>query len=723
MNIEDFLPLLDSVKDHKGYFTARCPAHDDRNPSLSITTGGDGRILLKCQAGCYNGQILAALGLEFADLFAENPTAKVAKENRTTTRVIARYVYADEAGKDLYRVCRTADKRFFQERPDGRGRWMAGISGVRRVPYRLPEILTAVESGDTIFVVEGEKDAENLRACGFAATCNSGGAGKWLPEFAPFFRNANIVIIPDNDQAGHKHAEQIAANLYGVAASVKKLALPDLPLKGDLSDWLKFGGTKETLLTLVEECALYAPSREPRKCSSVVKLADVQRETVEWFWRGYIPRGKIVVLSGDPGLGKTTLAGEIAARISRGEPIFGTPSGSTAANVLFISLEDGLADTIRPRLEAAGADLTRVFAPQLRDENGLPRLPILPDDFPDIADIVRREDIQMVVIDPIMAALSGKVDSHKDQDVRRVLAQMAQIADETGATFLVLRHLNKAAGGSAIYRGQGSIGITGASRAELLVAKDPDDENARVLASVKSNLGKTPNSLKFRLRSVGDVAVIGWEGESLHTADSLVTSGSNKKESALDEAMEFLEDILADGPVPAKKMVTSAENAGISPRTLRRARMELGVRSVKSGFGSNAEWQWDLPKDEGDGHFATPLDTIDLSWHTIHALKNAWEAGLVPETVDLQDCVQISPGVSTTQPAWAFRQRWERIVALMKAHGPSWQSTSDAVILLAELEAIVRWWYAYQKKIQEEPTDHVPEHPTHQNFGLKFDEL
>jgi predicted P-loop ATPase len=162
-----------------------------------------------------------------------------------------------------FQVVRSSGKVFRQRRPDGSGGWIWNRKGVSELPYRLPELIAAKAKGETIFISEGEKDVEALRSHGLVATCNPGGAGKWRRKFAEYFEGADVVILPDNDTPGQKHVEQVAKILSPVAKRVRILLLPSLPPKGDVSDWIKAGGTAETLLDIAKDVQPYEPSTKP----------------------------------------------------------------------------------------------------------------------------------------------------------------------------------------------------------------------------------------------------------------------------------------------------------------------------------------------------------------------------------------------------------------------------------------------------------------------------
>ncbi|MHB1324820.1 MAG: AAA family ATPase [Thermoleophilia bacterium] len=345
-----------------------------------------------------------------------------------------------------------------------------------------------------------------------------------------------------------------------------------------------------------------------------ILMSEVVPERISWLWQGYIPLGKLAVLDGDPGQGKSTLAFNLAARVSIGRTMPDGSGGGQPGGVVILSAEDGLGDTIRPRLEAAGAELNRIVAlSSCPDNNGQEEHPpVLPDDLDWIEKAIERVDAKLVIIDPLMAFLSGDTNSHRDQDIRRVLARMAALAEGTGAAILVIRHLNKSAGGPALYRGGGSIGIIGAARSGLLVARDPEQEQdgeCRVLASTKCNLGPKPESLSFHLEQAeNDASRVVWDGASSHDASALLSQADDSERGALEEAREVLESILEAGPVSVKEAKRLGREAGISERTLQRAKEALKVGSSKQGM--HGGWVWELPKIANGGD-KSPINVED----------------------------------------------------------------------------------------------------------------
>ncbi len=230
-------------------WVACCPAHDDKNASLSLTDGTDGKVLAKCHAGCTFGAIAAALLKQGISLNSK-------KSRNSRGKLIATYDYKAEDGKLLFQSCRFDPKRFTQRQPDGKGGWQWNLRGVEPVPFRLPELKAAIAAGNRVCIVEGEKDCDNLIKLGFDATTGPMGAGKWSPSLSPHFTGARVVIIPDNDEAGRKHAKLVGIALGGFAAHVVVLELSELPEKGDISDWIAAGGTAEQLRAEIESRAL-----------------------------------------------------------------------------------------------------------------------------------------------------------------------------------------------------------------------------------------------------------------------------------------------------------------------------------------------------------------------------------------------------------------------------------------------------------------------------------
>lgn len=351
-----------------------------------------------------------------------------------------------------------------------------------------------------------------------------------------------------------------------------------------------------------------APAREAALAAladgaTVRPLARVRPERVSWLWPGYLPAGKLVVLDGDPSTGKSTVTDDLAARCSTGSPWPDGAASTGPRGVVLLSAEDGLADTIAPRLTAAGADMARIFALTEvavgADDERRMVPPSLPRDIHTLGRVIEATDAALVVIDVLMAYLGASTDSHRDQDVRGVLHQLAAMADRTGACIVLIRHLNKSGAGSPLYRGGGSIGIVGAARAAFLVGRDPADDDRRILACLKSNLAAEPASLAYRLVNAEPwgCARVEWEPgpvAGMTAAHLLAAPSDDDERTEQDEAIEWLSDYLEarGNQAPAADVLRDALRVGIAKTTLHRARKRAGVESVKGGFG--AGWTWRL---------------------------------------------------------------------------------------------------------------------------------
>jgi hypothetical protein len=341
-----------------------------------------------------------------------------------------------------------------------------------------------------------------------------------------------------------------------------------------------------------------------------VRLDQVKPQRLAWRSRGRVARGKITILDGDPGLGKSTMLMDWAARVSRGDAL---PDGDPQPErgVLLICAEDDPADTIVPRLVAMNADLRQITLltelPLVDQETGLvkpdaTRLVSLPGDVPLIEEAIRKLNIGLLIIDPLFAFLDPELRANSDQDVRAALTPLASALARTNASAILVRHLNKSASGNSLYRGGGSIGIIGVARLGLLIARSREDRDVRVLASTKSNIGPPPKSYAYRLVSVEgqDVARVEWIGEVHDSADDLLgdTLATDEQRQAESEAEAFLTQYLARSPAQRATIIADAKRAGISARAVDKAKQRLGIQHKRLGTHlgpANSFIVWHLP--------------------------------------------------------------------------------------------------------------------------------
>ncbi|MGH8502003.1 MAG: AAA family ATPase [Gammaproteobacteria bacterium] len=337
----------------------------------------------------------------------------------------------------------------------------------------------------------------------------------------------------------------------------------------------------------------------PSKGLAVTRcLADVEPEPIRWLWPGRIARGKLTLTVGDPGLGKSFLTLDIAARVSTGAA-WPDRRSNRQGSVILLSAEDDAGDTIRPRLDAMGADVSRIHvldAVRHIDHDAgeaSERMPTLGDTAALAEAIVSAGDVRLVIVDPVSAYL-GQVDSHKNADLRALLSPLAKLAATYGVAVVAVSHLNKSTS-SAIYRTMGSLAFTAAARAVWCVAKDKNDERRRLLIPVKNNIACDSGGLAYRIVGA-EPGRIEWEPEPISiTADDALNSEPDEIRSEREDAIHWLREVLADGPAKVKDLQQWARDAGHTWATVRRAKTALNVQATKAGF-ENSAWYWELPK-------------------------------------------------------------------------------------------------------------------------------
>lgn len=369
----------------------------------------------------------------------------------------------------------------------------------------------------------------------------------------------------------------------------------------------------------------------------VHRLADVEPEHVTWMWHGFLPHKKLVIIDGMPGVGKSTLTADIAAKVSTGAT-FPCGTENRARGVLFLAVEDGVADTIRPRVEAAGGDVERVYSMAGVITQGQESAPDLSKHIDLIRNLVIEHDIGLIIIDPIMALLGATVDSYRDQDVRSITTPLARLAEELNVIVLVVRHPNKGSSSNALMRGGGSMAFIGAARVGLVIGKDPSDESRRILAVAKSNLAAMADSLQFKLVSDEqfECARIEWLGKSMVSADILYSEPNLEEKNQTEEAIEWLQDFLGDSEVDSRTAKQKAADAGITEKVLRRAREKLSVQVIRRGKGQDHVTLWllapqhptDAPLKVGmsslNGHEWPTPGELSPNWPTEEVSQNPW---------------------------------------------------------------------------------------------------
>ena len=331
----------------------------------------------------------------------------------------------------------------------------------------------------------------------------------------------------------------------------------------------------------------------------LVKASEVRAQTVDWLWSNRIPRGEITLLEGDPGVGKSMLTAALAAAVTSGRPLPGDEPTDPGMCVM-ASLEDHHGVVIKPRLEAAGADLGLTLFPDMHDVHQWVRPLRLPEDLGRIDEMIQMTQARLLIIDPLMAVLGRDINSDRDQDVREALGPLAEIARPVGTAVVIVRHLNKAVGKSAIYRGGGSIGIGGLARSALMLSRHPHERERIILTQTKSNLGARAKAIVMSIAGDDGVGRVIFEGEEDMTSDDVLSEQSkassrfNARGTKRSTMKAWLEEVLAGGPLAGKEIQALATAEGFPLTSLRKARQELGIVTTKLGSGRGSEWQWSL---------------------------------------------------------------------------------------------------------------------------------
>jgi len=495
---------------------------------------------------------------------------------------------------------------------DGCPGWQARKPyGFREIPY-----LGSVDPfdrevmPDDLYWPEGEKDVDSVVRLG-ALAVTFGGTGDGLPAGCEsFFAGRNVIILADNDEGGRAHAENKAALIHSVAQSVRIVHFPELPDKGDVSDWIELGNELDDLQRRVDVAFPgTAPNRVFENQSAagldVVCMADIKPTSIEWLWPNWVAIGKVSVLAGEGGRGKSTILCDLAARATTGNKWPDAAAASPSGGVIILAAEDDVGDTLAPRLLAAGADMARIFVIRsVRDENQKRRGFSLQADLERLeAEIRKRDDIRLIIIDPVSSYL-GKVDSHKNSDVRAVLEPLGEMAARMRVAIICNNHFSKG-GGSANNRVIGSVAFVNQARAAFIVTPDEEDNTRMLLIPSKMNIAPIRHGLAYRIEG----CLIDVEGSEIATsrimyertsitisADQALAAldGNGENRSEKSEAIDFLVDALRGGPVSARDMKKEAADAGISPKSLRSAREALGIKPEKTGFEGG--WVWRLPE-------------------------------------------------------------------------------------------------------------------------------
>jgi hypothetical protein len=640
--------------------TARCPSHlPDAGSSLSASEGDDGRVLVHCHRGCSVDEICRALGIRSRDLFAarnghgalgapsavetsaalEEPPEPLPSDvdlQRAQDRLhgsdVERRLQAERGWGLLailgYELGLAEDGRIIIPFRDQAGQL---VSSERYAPFERGSVKMLPLKGrsrelllppgalkEEILITEGASDGIAASSRGLAAV-GAPSASTWKDRWVDELKAGGVTtayVVGDCDGAGRKFVSRVAESLASHGIEPFTVDLDPARDDGfDLSDYLLAhdGPSSEIEKTLKQLGKPYVDTvsdgdsvkHRPSGRYVVTKVAsEIKAQQVEWAWRDRVPQAALTVLAGQQGLGKSTLALTLCARMTTGR-LEGDLEGQPAP-VLIVTLEDHLATVAKPRLLAAGANLELARFITVEDEDGTEDLITLPDDIAAIEHEADALGAKLLVIDPVVATLGISIDGHKDQHVRRAFAPLAQLAERQNLAILGVMHLNKGQTGDLISRVSGSTAFTAAPRSVLAFARDPGDPDGeegdrRVIVHAKSNWGARTDTLACRIEQRNGVV----DGET-YSSSRLVFTGSSgvtaadiignvSDQGSIEDAAAFLVAELADGPKPAQALQSAARAAALAWRTVERAKRTLKIGSTKNGMSGG--WEWSLPED------------------------------------------------------------------------------------------------------------------------------
>ena len=541
---------------HKGRKTqtgwiACCPAHEDSNPSLSLTQAGD-MTLVHCHAGCAQEEVigvLKSLGLWERDII-EGSGAGLSKRalmemppfdplNLIKKREIAWYDYTDEEDAILYQVVRYEPKSFRQRRPDGAGGWVNSMGDVRRVPYRLRQLQNAILDGHPIVIVEGEKDVHAAESIGIVATCNamgadSGSGTKWPAEFGDYFVGADVIIIPDSDLPGDKHAKHVAQTLSNKARSIRIARAP--VLCKDLADWVERGCT----FTEIEANAelIYCEQEQKRK-NIFTHVGDPFKslKPIDWLVQDYFERDSLAQMFGEPGSGKSFIALSIACCVASGTPWHGKDVKQGAVFYICGEGHAGLLRRFAAWSKESGVPLDEVQLYKSDHQVSISDRDSAKGLLEDIMELKEQAGVDpaLVVIDTVARNFGG-ADENSTKDMSLFIENIDRfVRTPFGCNVLLVHHSGHTTG-----RARGSSALKAALDAEYMVQKD---EGMVVLTPTKMKDSELPAQMALKFTKV-DLGVFGGEPVQSAVLESHANHLALKIGKRLDNRPIFTIDVL-----------------------------------------------------------------------------------------------------------------------------------------------------------------------------------
>jgi len=609
LNMPNYISKHYGIECKKGHI--HCPFHPpDKRPSLSIWQNCDGIWLWKCHHdNSFTGTLIDFVA-KYENISIKDAILKLKKEvsleekDKGTKLYIDRFhIYVDIDGKPVhkkikYKNSSNEGKKWAFEHYTEEG-WKPGKGNHELIPYNLDRF----KDYKSVVICEGERDADTINALGLGLLATSAPTGKssWSDSLTKYFeqiKKTTFVYDVGNEEDARKHATELKSTFPNMIVYIAKVPLEEK--EADITDYLRQEGDKQmAFLDVQKHAEKFELEKEQVKKPGpiLINLDSIEPISVEWLWHNRIPLGKLSLIVGDPGLGKSFLMISIASHVTTGKcwPDIGDPVPK--GSVIILTAEDGLADTVRIRADAAGADVKKIkILEGIINKDGEEDFFNFLEHLPDLEQAIKKtEDIRLVCIDPITAYL-GNVDSNKNSEVRRILAPLASLAEKYKIAIIGISHLNKNTVLRAIYRTMGSLGFVAAARAVWAICMDKNDEswNRRFFMPLKTNLSINPISLAF---SIVENKVVFEENPVYVNVEDTLSEERSEETSELNRAISWLKEALEDGPVASKDIYKMAKENGISKATLRRGQEKLKVKPNKEGSAKDKKWYWKLPDD------------------------------------------------------------------------------------------------------------------------------
>jgi hypothetical protein len=597
--------------DDKGM--AHCPFHPpDKNPSFSIYQDKDGEWRWKDFHDDQAGTIVD-LAARLSGITAQAAIAELLQEygfNHSPSiekSILRSHIYRNRDGIEIAKKVKYADGRWAYFHKDA-GAWVPGKGSAPALPYYLEKF----ENRTFVVICEGEKDAEIVMRVSdeaILATSAPNGKASWPDELTPHFTQfSGMMFLYDvgNEEDARKHAHKL--HVACPSAQIKIARVPLDEIEADITDYLEtFEGVSkaEALFKVLDGAkSIDFDTSQPQRATVagqtpiLTDLSSVEIEKLQWLWEQRFPLGKLSIIAGQPGQGKSFFSLFMAAQVTTGG-IWPDDSRSPAkGSVIILSAEDGVADTIKPRALAMGADTTkiRILDGVETEKRGRESFDLSKHMLGLRKAVHDLGDTRLIIIDPISAYM-GSVNCHTNSEVRKCMHPLVTLAEECRVAVICISHLNKAEGFSAMSRVMDSTAFIATARAVWLIGADPQDSSGerKLLALLKSNLFGRTKGLAFRI--VEDR--LAFESNEVDIdANSLLVPGGVGIASSVDRAKKMLSGLLVNGPVPSEEIYQRAKEEHIPANALNRARKELGIRVQKEGFGESGRWVWELPSKD-----------------------------------------------------------------------------------------------------------------------------